>query len=76
VDDVDTLLQVVAVLLRRLGGETIISQREFEMVEGLPVFGNSLLPEHLRLYLVERPEICDGCGDIYLNGETPPEPLE
>jgi len=65
----EKLLQLLAVFVRRFGGEVVVTQREFDMVEGLPLLGNYISKEHLRLRLVEEHEICDDCGDIHLDGE-------
>lgn len=63
----EKLLQLLAVFVRRFGGEVVITQREFDMVEGLPLFANHTTPEHLRMRLVEEHEICDECGGVHLD---------
>ena len=47
----DTLLQLLAVFVHRFGGEVVVSQREFDMVEGCDVLGSNITPNHLRLRL-------------------------
>ncbi len=39
---IDALLQMVACLIDRLGGEVVISQKEYSMYEGVPVVGRNL----------------------------------
>ena len=34
---IDTLLQIIAVLLDRIGGEVVINSKEYSMYEGVPV---------------------------------------
>lgn len=63
----EKLMQLLAVFIRRFGGEVLITQREFDMVEGLPLLANYTTPEHLRVRLVEEHEICEDCGDIHLD---------
>ena len=62
---VDTLLQLLAIFIHRSGGEVIISRHEFDMVNGMEVFGRNLTPEVLRLRLYGDDEDCDcdQCGD-------------
>lgn len=71
----DMALQLLAVFIRRFGGEAVISAREFALVEGLPVYARHITPEHLRLRLVEEHELCDDCGEPHLDEEgNPPIP--
>jgi hypothetical protein len=42
----ETLLQIVAVLIDRLGGEVFISRGEFEMMEDVPVMGHSISDDY------------------------------
>jgi hypothetical protein len=49
----EQLLRLVAIFVQRFGGEVVISQNEFEMLEGVGVFGAQITPEHLRLRLYE-----------------------
>ena len=65
---VETLLQLLAVFIRRFGGEVVLTQREYAMVEGLPVLVRQVTPERIRLRLVEDYELCD-CGEIHLDDE-------
>jgi hypothetical protein len=46
---VNELIQVLAVLLGRLGGEIVVSHKEFSMFEGVPIFGRNLSAGYLRL---------------------------
>jgi hypothetical protein len=50
---IDTLLQILAVLIRRLGGETVISRAEFEEFEGVPVTGCLIAKGYVRFRLGE-----------------------
>ena len=38
----ETLLQILAVLISRLGGEVVVSRADFEAYEGVPVVGRNL----------------------------------
>jgi hypothetical protein len=60
---VDTLLQLLAIFINRSGGEVIITRQEFDMVEGVEVFGRSLTPDILRLRVYGSGEGCD-CEDV------------
>lgn len=61
-ESVDTLLRIIAALLRRHGGEVVMTQREIDIVDGLPVLIRQLAPGQVRLRLVEQHEICEeGC---------------
>lgn len=63
-DREEKLLQLLAVFVRRFGGEVVITQREFDMVEGLPLLANQATSEHLKMRLVEEFEMCDDfCED-------------
>jgi hypothetical protein len=48
---IDQLLQLLAVLVERLGGEVVISRKEFTMLEGVLVLGRHLSPEYVALRL-------------------------
>ena len=45
----EVLLQLLAVFVRRFGGEVVITSREFDMVEGLDVIAKQIGLEQLRL---------------------------
>lgn len=47
----DTLLQILAVLIDRLNGEVVISRAEFEAYEGVPVVGCSIARDYVRFRL-------------------------
>jgi hypothetical protein len=49
----EQLLRLLAVFVQRFGGEVVITQREFEMLEGVAVFAAQVTPEHLRLRLYD-----------------------
>jgi hypothetical protein len=49
----EMLLQLLAVFVRRFGGEVTITANEFGMVEGLEVIAQQLSPEHLKLRIDE-----------------------
>lgn len=49
----ELLLQLLAVFVRRFGGDVVITSREFGMVEGLDVIAQQVTPEHLRLRIDE-----------------------
>lgn len=50
---VDTLLQILACLLDRLGGEAVISRAEFEMYEGVPVVGRNISKDYVVFRLAD-----------------------
>jgi hypothetical protein len=53
----EVLLQLLAVFVRRFGGEVTISAREFGMVEGLELFARHTTTESLMLRLEDEAEI-------------------
>ena len=55
-DQLDTLLQILAVLIDRVGGEVVISRAEFEAFEGVPVVGRSIARDYVRFRLAEEDE--------------------
>lgn len=68
---VDTLLQIIACLLDRLGGEVVISRQDFEMYEDAPVVGRHLT----RDYVVFRLAYEDEEGDVSMGlPEENPQP--
>jgi hypothetical protein len=48
---IDTLIQVMAVLLARLGGDAVISHEEFASLEGVSIIGRNLPPSHIMFRL-------------------------
>lgn len=52
----ELLLQLLAVFVRRFGGEVTITAREFGMVEGVEIIARQVSPEHLKLRLDEGEE--------------------
>jgi hypothetical protein len=57
---IDTLIQVMAVLLARLGGDAVISHEEFETLEGVSIIGRNLPPSHVMFRLED--DIGEICG--------------
>jgi hypothetical protein len=49
--EVDTLVQILAVLIDRLGGEVVVSKREFDMYEDVPVLGKNISSDYTVLRL-------------------------
>ena len=49
----DALLRIVAVLIHQLGDEVLISEREFEMLEGVEILTRRVTSEHIRMCLGE-----------------------
>lgn len=68
---VESLLQLLAVLLDKLGGEIVISRRDFEMVEGLPVVGRYISKDYVLFRLVEDEMADDGTEELDLPEENP-----
>lgn len=56
---IESLLQIVAVLLDKMGGEVIISRRDFEMLEGVPVVGRYISKDYVVFRLAEEDEESD-----------------
>jgi hypothetical protein len=56
---IESLLQIVAVLLDKMGGEVIISRRDFEMLEGVPVVGHHISKDYVVFRLAEEDEESD-----------------
>lgn len=52
----DTLLQILAVLIDRMGGEVVISRAEFEAFEKVPVVGRAIAKDYVRFRLAEEDE--------------------
>jgi hypothetical protein len=52
----DELLQVIAVLIERLGGEVVIGQEEFACFDGVQVLGRNLSSGYVRFRLSEDDE--------------------
>jgi hypothetical protein len=50
---VNELLQIIAVLIRRSGGEVLISKIEFDIVEDVPVKFRWETPEVISLFIPE-----------------------
>ena len=63
----EQLLRLVAIFVQRFGGEVLISEREFEMMEGAVVFGSHPAPGQLRLRLYE--DECYDMGESYSESE-------
>ena len=53
---IDTLLQIIAVLLDRLGGEAVINTREYSMYEDVPVLARTLAGGYTLLRIGEEDE--------------------
>lgn len=49
----DTALQLLAVFIHRFGGDVVINQNEFDMLEGVPISAQLIAPSHLRLRLMD-----------------------
>lgn len=47
--EVDTLIQVLAVLVDRLGGEVLIKKKEFDAYEGIPVLLRNISSDYILL---------------------------
>lgn len=60
---INALLQVVACLIDRLGGEVVISQKEYSMYEDVPVVGRNLTSGYVALRLGDEDEE-SSLGDI------------
>jgi len=56
---IESLLQIIAVLLDKMGGEIVISRREFEMLEGVPVVGRYISKDYVVFRLAAEDEETD-----------------
>lgn len=52
-DNTDRLLRLLAVFIHRSGGETVISETEFDFLEGAEVVGFVIEEGYLRLRVVD-----------------------
>lgn len=55
-EPLDTLLQILAVLIDRAGGEVVINRAEFEAYEDVPVVGRAIAKDYVRFRLAEEDE--------------------
>ena len=55
-NQIENLIQIVAVLLDRVGGEIVISRKDFEMYEGVPVVGRQIGKGYIMLRLADEDE--------------------
>ncbi len=53
----ESLLTLLAILLDRVGGELVISRRDFEMFDGVPVVGRYISKDYVMLRLAEEDEV-------------------
>lgn len=53
---INQLLQLLALLIERLGGEVVVSHQEFSMFEDVPVVGRKLSPNYVVLRLGDEDE--------------------
>lgn len=60
---VEALLQIIAVLLDRLGGEAVINYKEYVMYEGIPVVQRSLTNGYIVLRLGDEDEVSGAVDD-------------
>lgn len=56
----ETMVQIMAVLLDKLGGEVVISRRDFEMYEDVPVVGHRISPDYVVFRLGDEDQARDG----------------
>lgn len=52
----DELVQVIAVLIDRMGGEVVIGQEEFAAYDGVQILGRNLSSGYVRFRLAEEDE--------------------
>jgi len=62
---VDTLLQLLAIMLDKLGGEVAISRQDFEMYENAPVVGRRISKDYVLFRLAYEDEVA-GIDEIDL----------
>ena len=53
---IETLLQILAVLLDKLGGEIVIGRKEFEQFAGAPVVGRYISKDYVMFRLAYEDE--------------------
>jgi hypothetical protein len=67
----ETLLTLLAILLDRVGGELVISRRDFEMFDRAPVVGRYISKDYVLLRLAYEDEMGD-MEEVDLPEENPP----
>lgn len=72
--EIDKLLQIMAVLIDKLGGETFISRQELEAFFDVPVLSRVISPDYVRLYLPAEGEIVEDSEIVDLPDEPPITP--
>ena len=68
--EMDKLLQVMAVLIDRLGGEVILKRREIESFFDVPVVSRVISPDYV-LFRVNYPDEDEIVADIVPEEDTP-----
>ena len=69
--EIDRLLQIMAVLLDKLGGEGIINRRDIELFFDVPVLSRAISPDYI-LFRVAYPDEADAVEvDIPEDKDTP-----
>jgi hypothetical protein len=69
--EIDRLLQIMAVLIERLGGEVVLNRHEIEAFFDVPVVSRVISPDYVIFRIVYPEEIVD-TPDIDLPGEEIP----
>ena len=70
--EIDRLLQVMAVLIDKLGGEVILSRREIESFFDVPVVSRAISPDYV-LFRVHYSEDVEVMGVDLPDEENPPQ---
>jgi hypothetical protein len=69
--EIDKLLQIMAVLIDKLGGEVIVNRHEIEAFFDVPVVSRVISPDYIR-FRVDYPEEMIVGIDLSDDKETPP----
>jgi hypothetical protein len=68
--EIDKLMQIMAVLIDKLGGEVFINREELEAFFDVPVVTRVISPDYVRLHL-DYPDESTSAVDIDLPDTTP-----
>jgi hypothetical protein len=70
--EMDKLMQIMAVLIEKLGGEVIVSRQELEAFFDVPVITRAISPDYV-MFRIVYPDELDETTDVDLPGEETPQ---
>jgi hypothetical protein len=71
--EIDRLLQIMAVLIDKLGGEVIVSRQELEMFFDVPVLTRPISPDYIRFRVDYPDEMVVSLEDTEPLPDKPPQ---